>query len=253
MKLIMRFIVILASLSCAVAVWAMPKPDELAPASLASQVEYNGSFLDRYASDNFRVVIPGLLLRANQLQPPIFNAYITEHGIKAVINLIGAQPTEELWQQEVADCELQGVALYNLALKVHEFMQPQDLAVLLSIFDEAPGPLMIHCRRGVDRTGVAAGLWLLEKGGVTRQVACQQLNYLCYGHRGSKYPQMLWFITLWGALRSRYDRVTALREYQAIYERLKLGEVTMRKASDALLISCLGEVGNIVDDLERGV
>ncbi len=131
-------------------------------------------------------------------------------------------------------------------------MPPEYLKELLGFFDKAQSPLMIHCAWGVDRTGTVVGLWLYEKGGATLRQVLNQLSFLRYGHPGAKYPQMRSFLKLWVALRNRYDREFALREYRAIYEDLGLEKVTKLSWGNKLLKDRVGYVDQIRYNLDKG-
>jgi protein tyrosine/serine phosphatase len=51
---------------------------------------------------------------------------------------------------------------------------------LAGIFQDMEEPALIHCKSGADRTGLAAGIWLLLQGRPTQE-ALAQLS-LRYGH-----------------------------------------------------------------------
>ena len=248
MKQLERCSAILAVLLLTPALEAMPRKEK---SSAASSVEYHGSLIDLAGSDNFRVVIPGILFRANTLKPETLSYYITKHGIKNVICLRGEHPEKEWWQNEAYVCERQKVTLHGLRLKAHSYTSPDHLRELLGFF-ETPGPLLIHCLSGVDRTGLALGLWLLEEAGVSRHKACKQLSFFRYGHLGSRYPQMKSCLKLWTALSDRFDRAHALQEYEANYGMCKLAEVAKLKDGNKKLKFATGYVDQIVYNLERG-
>ncbi len=247
-----KFIAILAFLLVTPTLSAKSEREKPAASAAASRVEYHGSVLGREAEDNFRVVIPGRLYRANILQPEVLSRYINRKGIKSIINALGKKPTHEWWQKESRICARQGVTLYNVPLHAHEFMPPELLAELLDIFDKMQGPLMVHCRSGVDRSGTVAGLWLFEKGGATPYQALKQLSFKRYGHFGVVHPQMRSFLKLWIALRSRYDREFALREYRAIYEDLNLRALRMKWLGNEVLKDGIKYVDQIRYNLDKG-
>ncbi len=225
-----------------------PSQDE----ALASSVVHRGSVLGRMSKENFRVVIPGLVYRANILQPQALSGYIKRKGIKSIINAVGEKPEAEWWQKETQVCAAHGVKLYNIPLHSHEYMHPDNLAEILDIFDTMQGPFMVHCVLGIDRTGTVVGLWLYEKGGATRRQALKQLSFVRYGHYGFKHPQMRSFLKLWTALRDKYDRAFALREYRAIYEDLGLEALRKLKTDNELLKEGVGHLQQITYNLDKG-
>ncbi len=252
MKRTKKFLAILPLLFLVPTLCAKSKREKPAASSPASSVVIRGTALGRTAKDNFRVVIPGLLYRANILQPDVLSRYINREGIKSIINAVGEKPQEEWWQNESRISARQGVTLYNVPLHPHEYMPPEYLEELLGIFDNLKGPLMIHCKRGIDRTGTVVGLWLYEKGGATLRQVLKQLSFVRYGHYGFKHPQMRSFLKLWVALRNRYDRAFALREYRAIYEDLGLEALTKLKSGNELLKDRIGHVDQIRYNLDNG-
>ena len=72
----------------------------------------------------------------------------------------------------------------------------ENLLKLLSLYYEAPRPILIHCQGGADRTGEAAALWVLTQMGQSKHEALKQLA-LKYGHQESKKPAKAHFIRMW--------------------------------------------------------
>jgi len=252
-----RLIAIFIFLFWVPAIGAVPSsgtiPKKTPDDALAKSVVYQGTILKYWLGpDNFREVIPETLYRANLLEPQLLSNYITTHGLKTIINLIGEQPQEEWWHQENDISKRHNVVFYNIPLIEHEYMKPEHLELLFNIFSTTQAPIMMHCKRGVDRTGIAIALWLLEEAGASHEDASLQLSYWRYGHHGSKHPQLLSFLKLWAALRGRFDRTHALQEYREIYNHYELGEMTKLKIDDEKLQSILRWVDQTVDDLQTG-
>jgi len=250
MKQLKRFVAVLVFLFLTPVLEAMPK--KTPKTALAASVEYHGSPLDLAGSNNFRVVIPDHIYRANTLKPEVLSYYITKHGLNGVICLRGEHPEKEWWQKEAYVCERQNVALHSLALRANSYIQPEQLDELLTFFDQVNGPVLLHCLSGVDRTGLAVGLWLLEMGGASRKKATHQLSFFRFGHRAYKYPQMKSCLKLWAALRDRFDSVYALQEYKANYNNMKLADVAKLKSGNKKLKFALGYVEQVVYNLEMG-
>ena len=97
---------------------------------------------------------------------------------------------------------------------------------LAEIFRSVPEPVLIHCKSGADRTGLAAGLWLLLQGRPVEQ-ALAQLS-LRHGHiRQGKTGILDAFFERYAAatreapkpfldwLREDYDEAALKREFQS--------------------------------------
>ncbi len=203
------------------------------------------------SADNFHEAVPGRLYRANTLQPETLAAHVDEHHIQAIINLRGEQPEQEWWQLEASVAKQQNIPLYNLPMKSFAYPQPEHVAELLQLFGSCPGPLLVHCRAGVDRAGIVSGLWLLEREGATVEQAINQLSFLNYGHIGWLCGQMVSFLQLWGTLRQNYSPDEALREYTKLYESLDLGSVDKLLTRQQPMQQVLARVGVIVAALKN--
>jgi protein tyrosine/serine phosphatase len=58
---------------------------------------------------------------------------------------------------------------------------------ILAIMEQAPKPILIHCKSGSDRTGLVGALYLYGEEGRSAQAADHQLALL-YGH----IPYFVW-------------------------------------------------------------
>ena len=84
-----------------------------------------------------------------------------------------------------------GVKFVNMALSANTALDAAQLAKLTDALRDAPKPLLIHCRAGSDRTGLASAIYVATHGGSYHD-AQNQLS-LYYGHfpyLGSKSAAM---------------------------------------------------------------
>ncbi len=58
---------------------------------------------------------------------------------------------------------------------------PHDIQELLRLFNTAPRPVLIHCKVGADRSGLAAAIWQGVIEGRPKSEAKKQLSFV-YGH-----------------------------------------------------------------------
>lgn len=169
--------------------------------------------------DNFHAVQDGVLYRSAQLSPESLEKYIKTYGIKTVINLRGSNPKEAWWQYEQKVCKKNYVEFYNIPMSAQVLPSKDNVKNLLDVYDTAPTPILIHCQGGADRTGEAAALWCIEKMGLSKKKALEQLVG-SYGHIALRCPAKRLFITMWQGrewLENEYNS----DEYPIFYHDLK--------------------------------
>ena len=185
-----------------------------------------GTLLAFFSTDNFRIVLPGKLYRANTLPPELLAEYIDRYGIKTILNLRGEHPKKQWWQDEQRVAQSRGVQLINIPCKAHRYPPPEQLTQLLGTFDATKTPVLIHCMKGIDRAGMGTVLWLLEKGGLRFEDAINHLAFLRYGHCGFAHQNRMHnFLQLWHTLRTNYTRDEALQKYTEMYEGLSVASI----------------------------
>lgn len=96
-------------------------------------------------------------------------------GLKTVLNLRGpAQQSFYLFEAEA--CARLGLTLIDLPMSARSAPPRATLQKLIGVFDTAELPLLIHCKSGADRTGLAAAIWRLTEGGETASAAERELS-----------------------------------------------------------------------------
>lgn len=112
----------------------------------------------RYRWKNFFQIAPGVY-RSNQPTHDRFVQY-AEMGIKTVINLRGeARHARYLFEKE--SCDALGLTLVNLPLQARKAPKPETLLALIKAFRAAERPMMMHCKSGADRAGLASTIYLM--------------------------------------------------------------------------------------------
>lgn len=145
-----------------------------------------------YHDGNFAEVVPGELYRSAQLSDKDLTRQIATNGIRSVLNLRGAEPKSEWYVAERDAALAAGVKHYDLRLASRKELSLKQFQDLMDIMENAPKPLLIHCHRGADRTGLAAALYLRHIERRPLEEAASQLS-LRYGHfpwLGSKTAAM---------------------------------------------------------------
>lgn len=160
----------------------------------------------RLAWHNFAAVVPGRLYRANHPLPGALRRAVRHHGIRTVINLRGKREdcgADRLSRNEAARL---GLVHHDLALESRGAPHRDRLVRLIELFRTAPEPILLHCKSGADRTGLAAGVWLAITGAAPAESAAQLS--LRFGHfRHSRTGILDAFFALWAAFRRDHPEV----------------------------------------------
>ena len=130
---------------------------------------------------NFHTVVAGKLYRSAQPSARDLSAYAQTPGIKSVINLRGQHPGDPWYDDEVRVSNELGLFHVDIALSAHQELSAAQLLGLEKAFRDAPPPILIHCKGGADRTGLAAALYVLEVLHLPVETAAAQLSWV-YGH-----------------------------------------------------------------------
>ena len=150
---------------------------------------------------NFCVVTPGVLWRAES--PTRSDAqWLVAHGVRTVISL--QLDVRRSFESARLD---PGIVRSVTYYRVRNFAATQVLthrhlddhvAEVLAIIQQAPKPVLISCRAGVDRTGVIAAAYRVLVDGMSREKAIKEMD-------GFHSP--------WDPLNNRYVRsITGARK-----------------------------------------
>lgn len=132
---------------------------------------------------NFHAVIPGVVYRSAQVTPDRLRAYQGNRWHPSVINLRGENPGDAWYDSEIATASDLGIAHFDFRMSASRVL-PQDLAARpIALMRAAPKPLLIHCKSGADRTGLASALFLAAIAGADEEQAERQIS-IRYGHLG---------------------------------------------------------------------
>jgi protein tyrosine phosphatase (PTP) superfamily phosphohydrolase (DUF442 family) len=130
---------------------------------------------------NWHVVLPGRVYRSAQLSPARLKQLADRYGIRTVINLRGNCQPDPWYVGECQTAHESGMGMEDVSLSASRYPSCTELRRLVEVFDHADYPVLLHCRRGADRTGLAATVALLLQPGVTLSQARWQLGPR-YGH-----------------------------------------------------------------------
>lgn len=142
-------------------------------------------------SGNFHAVVAGELYRSAQVSPGDMAGYQARYGIQSILNLRGAAPGEAWYDAEVAAAAKLGLRHVDFPMSASRELTAEDAGRLIAVMRDLPKPLLVHCRHGADRTGLAMALYLAALAGQGEEVAESQLS-LRYGHFAVPYLSDAW-------------------------------------------------------------
>jgi hypothetical protein len=135
------------------------------------------------AGTNHHVVLPGEIYRASQLDTATLAAVVRMDGIRTVINLRGCCPDADWYYEQTRLLHELGVTQRDVMLSSYSLPNVYEFRKLIAALEESEYPILLHCRRGADRTGLAAGIALLLRSDTDVAAGREQLSWR-YGHFG---------------------------------------------------------------------
>jgi hypothetical protein len=113
---------------------------------------------------NLGEVDAGRVLRSAQPTTQLRNL-IRDYRIRSILNLRGGSTSDWWYDAEVKASEASGVAFYDFPLSATKRPTRLELLILIDILKACPYPLLIHCKAGADRTGLASALYrMIQRG-----------------------------------------------------------------------------------------
>ena len=146
--------------------------------------------------DNFHTVQEGKLYRSAQIPSNRLGAYLKQYNIKTIINL--RSPVERtLFCRKEEDVAHQATTqVIYVPMSAGRASTDEEIKNLLTAFKQAQEPLLIHCSQGINRTGEACALWLIEECGAPVEEALKQFDTQ-YGYNKTKRPEKYKLIAGW--------------------------------------------------------
>ncbi len=136
-----------------------------------------------YLNGNLHTVVPGELYRSGTLAPDRLREVIESRGIRTIINLRGRAEARDWYREEARVAGEANVRLIDMPWSAQRELTEQQVAEYFRVLADAPRPILIHCRSGSDRTGLAAALYLAAVKKADEFTAELQLSPL-FGHIG---------------------------------------------------------------------
>ena len=140
--------------------------------AIAGAVWWHISFNPR-----FFPVIENQVYRSAQLSVSRLDALIQAHGIRTIIALLGPEKGALWYENEKALAGQHQVQMLNIGFSSHELPQYNRLNQLVDTLLEAPRPILLHCYRGADRTGMASAIALILNGEPSLETIEKQFSW----------------------------------------------------------------------------
>lgn len=115
-------------------------------------------------TSNFRTVRDNHLYRSAQMLPNDLENTFARYQIKTVLNLRGESRSGSWFKAEREVCATRNVDFESIDLDNDELPHPDEIRKLVLRLEQGPFPMLIHCRRGADRTGLASVLYAVIVG-----------------------------------------------------------------------------------------
>lgn len=120
-------------------------------------------------------IAPGVW-RSNQPNPARVERWAAR-GIKSVVLLRGTGPGKPIYDLEREACDRAGLTLHLAPLSGRNLATRERLLGVLDAFRIAEKPFVMHCKSGIDRTGLAAFLYLVAETDTPPEIARRQLSF----------------------------------------------------------------------------
>ncbi len=151
-------------------------------ALLAVAVIWSGYYVyEVILGPNFHEVVPGQVYRSAQPNASHLKEWRREYGIKTVVNLRGEDYPDEHRIVERRTAKEHGMQVVDVRLSAMHLPSTHWLIRLVDVLETEPRPLLIHCRSGADRTGLASAMAAMAIGGQDYETAIDQMAPR-YGH-----------------------------------------------------------------------
>jgi hypothetical protein len=148
---------------------------------------------------NFHPIEVGRVYRSAQPGAAVMQVWIDQCDIKTVLQLRGGKPDAD----HLGVVEREGVVVVRVPLSARVFPSRAQLVAIWDAFASAEYPMLIHCRAGADRTGLAAAIYVLQRTGDLERARAQLA--LWYGHTGDGTARLDRVFEMYGRWHGRMD------------------------------------------------
>jgi hypothetical protein len=131
--------------------------------------------------NNFHTLVSGRFYRCSQIDEAALERLVRNYGIRTVVNLRGICFGCDFYYDECRATHRFNVSQEDIGLSAGRLPPSSELSLLIRALDHSEQPVLIHCRQGVDRTGLISAIVLLLYTDADVKTARNELA-LRYGH-----------------------------------------------------------------------
>ena len=132
---------------------------------------------------NFHVVEPGRFYRSGQPSQRQLEGWIKKYELKTVVSLRGGKPGSPDYEAVRRATGNAGIRFVQHRLTARRYPTKWELLGLWKVLEQGEYPMLVHCQGGADRSGLASGLYLLQRTGDVDKAAAQ-LRFFPFLHTG---------------------------------------------------------------------
>ena len=134
-----------------------------------------------FVGTNVHVVAPGYVYRSARLDAAGVRSVVPKYGIRTVVNLTGCCDPLPPYLEESRAVAAANICQEDVSFSACRLPPVPAVRRLIEVLDHCDYPVLFHCHRGIDRTGMASAVALLLHTDATLDEARGQLS-LRYGH-----------------------------------------------------------------------
>jgi protein tyrosine/serine phosphatase len=102
-------------------------------------------------------------------------------GVKSVLSLRGAEAHVGSNRLEWDTVKREGLQLVHFPLGSRSEPSRDQVLQIIDLMETLPKPILVHCKSGADRAGLASTIWLLQHGASLAE-AMRQMQFWRHGH-----------------------------------------------------------------------
>ncbi len=133
------------------------------------------------AGSNFHTVIPGAVYRAAQPSGRSLEHLVHHFGIRTVVNLRGCCDPLPWYVEQCRTTNRLNLSQEDIAFSANRLPSTHAIRQLVDVLDHSEFPILLHCNKGADRSGLASAVALLLRTDSSLAAARSQLS-VRYGH-----------------------------------------------------------------------